>query len=527
MYTTNVGELRARYNTLLEQCQKLQGSVKILQATTDELTVNLEKAEKDRDKYKKAFEELFINNIGDEWEHIPEDQKAKMTIDNKLSFFENEMNTAKIYIRQKMNEQMVNITEENERLKKEVSMLTTQLAARDEQLENAKSVAKASTSSSIKGTSAARVMDSSEMLDDMVSSPQKSAKSKVLAGLFGGGATSEKPAEQRSQEKKEDKPVPKEPANPPQEKQEPPMKATTIVSPKKVETKKADEVEKKPATPKTTGFFKRFSASPAAVQAQYKSIMPKLEEKLEKIKFGKEIVTFIAESGSYLQSDINEYGAGKGLWRAVQSDYSNKVHKAIKALMEDKFLIEGAKLQSMGNGRAPTTYLLGQYGELYYALTSMKDPIKSKLIVQGNEQKSVQHGELIQTVTRILEDNGYETFPEVALPTKTTGEMSIADISANKDNFYNIRIECEMGNYDTKGYIFKFTKALEVSDRLLVAVPTLETKKKIEEAVHEMVRETYKGMDNFVRAGKRWLVFTTSELKANPDLILPTQNRKG
>lgn len=67
MYTTNVGELRARYNTLLEQCQKLQGSVKILQATTDELTVNLEKAEKDRDKYKKAFEELFINNIGDEW----------------------------------------------------------------------------------------------------------------------------------------------------------------------------------------------------------------------------------------------------------------------------------------------------------------------------------------------------------------------------------------------------------------------------------------------------------------------------
>jgi hypothetical protein len=122
---------------------------------------------------------------------------------------------------------------------------------------------------------------------------------------------------------------------------------------------------------------------------------------------------------------------------------------------------------------------------------------------------------------KILNDAGYETYQEVSLPTKTTGEYSIADISANKDDYMNIRIECEMGNYDLPSYVFKFAKALEVSDRLLVGVPTIVVKDKIIDAVKELIREHFGGTDNFVRAGKFYRVFTLEELHRNPNLILP------
>ena len=66
-------ELKRKYNALLEGYQKLQGIMKATKATADELSSNIKKVEAERDKYKKAFESIFTENIGDSWEQLPDE----------------------------------------------------------------------------------------------------------------------------------------------------------------------------------------------------------------------------------------------------------------------------------------------------------------------------------------------------------------------------------------------------------------------------------------------------------------------
>ena len=274
----------------------------------------------------------------------------------------------------------------------------------------------------------------------------------------------------------------------------------------------------------TTNFFKRFRKADPKLQEQYNKAIPAMNEVLSKIGAAKEVLLIIGSTGLYTQDDIFQEGITQGYWDDTATS-RNRISRAIPKLTgkggQQPFLVEGSSEQPTGKGRTKNSYLLSPMGEAWYALTTKLDPIKSLSIVRAKEQKSVAHAELIQRMLKILKDNGYETYQEVSLPTKTTGEYSIADISANKAQHLNIRIECEMGNYDTPAYIFKFQKALEVSDRLLVGVPTQAVKEKITDAIKELIRENYKGIDNFAKAGKFYKVFTLDELSHDPDLILP------
>lgn len=284
---------------------------------------------------------------------------------------------------------------------------------------------------------------------------------------------------------------------------------------------------KNPISDKNTiQFWKRFNQASPEEQAQIKKQLPGLNALLDMIPLSKEVLLTIGATGQYVISEIITQGMALGYWSTKDA---NKIRRAVARLTgepgQPAFIVQGQDIISVGGGRPTHTYLLSRAGEAWYAMTTKTDPLKSLALIQAKEQKSVPHATLIQKAKDILDGAGYETYTEVALPTKTTGEMSIADISANKGGVLNLRIECEMGNYDLPSYVFKFAKALEVSDRLLVCVPKTETKDKIKEAIKELIREHYEGIDKFRRQGKSFAVFTLRELESDPNLIMPAQKK--
>lgn len=515
-----VSQLKQRYNVLLEQYQRLQGTIKVLRATTDELSSNMKKTEEERDKYKKAFESIFTENIGDAWEQMPDDEKKGMTVDKKLSFFENEINASKLYIRKQMLEKMADIQEENHQLKTELVKLKARLKEKEQQFENAASV------SHLGSGVSNSLLDGDDMGPSMKQQPARPVNKSPMKHT----------TQQDIFDKIGDILGKKAPSLPQEEAEAPKPKASSLASaisqprqekeaaqetPAPRDKEKIDTGDIAPSMP-TTKFFERLHKMPTEKQQLVVKSLPSLDATLEKIPFAKEILMIIGSTGVYSFTDISQNGQKEGYWGKT-SEW--KVRKAKDALLAQNFITKGAS-PKIASGRPQDTFLLTQMGEAWYALKTCKDPIQSLLIQQFKEQKSGPHAILIQKMLAVLNEHGYESYQEVALKTKSTGEMSIADISTNKGEFKNIRIECEMGNYTDQEYVYKFTKALEVSNRLLVGVPTVPIKEKIQHVIEEgLIREKYHGLDNFEKQGLFYKVFTLQELTNNPDLILPPQKK--
>mgnify|MGYP000875427739 CR=1 FL=1 len=70
--------LRMRLNALKEQNDRLIGTVKVLEATNEQLTLKNESLEKSYKEFKDAFEDVFIRNVSDSWAKVDEDTKTKM-----------------------------------------------------------------------------------------------------------------------------------------------------------------------------------------------------------------------------------------------------------------------------------------------------------------------------------------------------------------------------------------------------------------------------------------------------------------
>ena len=511
-----ISELKRRYNILLEQYQKIQGTIKVLRATADEMTTNIEKTEAERDKYKKAFESIFTDNIGDAWEKMSDEDKKFMTIDKKISFFENELNASKLYIRQKMLAQMKETTEENHNLKNELVKLKAQLKEKERQFKNAaniNNVDRGNIKNSLVndneiGTSGIRYSKNKKnninaAINTALNEIQKSNTPVTVGSNIDTAVSSDNTntQKQHNRDTEATKPDASSVSMKHQVCNNPPKNTTSINS----------------LLP-TTEFFERFNKMAPEVQNKFKNNLPKLDSFLGNISFGKEIVLVIGNTGLYLSDDIVAEGIKNDFW---EDKNDKKVRATLKEMINKNLIIKGVQLKAIGKGRPRDSYLLTPMSEAWYALTTYKDPVRSLSIIRAKEQKSVEHAELIQKIINVLNKHDYETYQEVPMVTSSIGEASIADISANKDEFINIRIECEMGNYDTPSYIYKFAKVLEVTDRLLVGVPTIAVKAHIEEVIGELIRNYYHGLDNFSKKGKFYKVFTLQELSKDPDLILP------
>lgn len=516
-------EIKKRYSVLVEQAEKLKGSIRILRAQNEQLHSMLKKETEKSKMYKDAFENIFINNIGNAWEVYPDEEKEKMSVEDKISLFNKEVNISKLYIREQALNMVNEIKKSEDEKDKEIVSLNAQIENLRKKLANVSGERyNLPQSSSEENSDEPKTADNSEkkpkegsgekkdkgndvknslkilFSDDLLARPKpKAAVPKSALKANEGGANEDNP-----------------------EKVKPHQESEETDKGTKQEKKAEEDTDAKTESPtREVDFWGKYHTD-----EKYKKWADENFKAIDKFinntnpDIGS-VIMAIGSTGEYTIKGISSVAP-------KESNLSDsKVRKVLNLMIEKSLVSEGEVVSTNTTGRKSKTYVLSPFGNMWYAIKAMENPKKSLLVVGASEQKSKEHYSFISNIKDILEKNGFETATEVSLTT-SDGRKSIADISASDERYTNLRIECERGNYSKKDYIDKFKRALDVSERLLVAVPSEKVKKEIQEAVEEAIREVYHGIGNMKKAGRSYRVFTETELKNHPKLIYPeSQNR--
>lgn len=501
-------ELRRQFNVLREQNEKLLGSIKVLRATNEDLSVKLEETREERDTYKKAFNEIFINNIGGAWENYDEAKKKAMSLDDKISFFNKELNLSKLYIRDVMEMRREEDKAKIETLETELRKLTKELETERVKKENAETIANSVGVGTTDPALGKKVEEQKEKLG--------SAMTNLLVKGAGFGLKD-------VDKKKSDNVVKDKPSIP-----------TSTPKPQS-ETKKAPDwtpkvPEQKEEAEETHNFFKK--TWPNKTQEEQNKMLltaRQINAFLDKsLPLGREVLTIIGQSGEYTINDIISYGLKEKIFEGDKGALYNKIAiKTIKTLIERglvKEFEESKEMVSSGFGRSAKNYGLTYVGVVWYALSKKTDPLISKYDILIREHKSPRHGKDIEMLKAILEEAGFECHSEESARTNTIGTKAIADIIAFKDGKKRW-LEVEEGNYSTEDYIYKFKKVLDVERSFAVIVPNSKIQQHIKDVVNELKRE-YGGVDAFAKLGYEIDVYTLREVKATPNIIFPREDSK-
>ena len=503
-------ELRRQFNVLREQNEKLLGSIKVLRATNEDLSVKLEETREERDTYKKAFNEIFINNIGGAWENYDEAKKKAMSLDDKISFFNKELNLSKLYIRDVMEMRREEDKAKIETLETELRKLTKELETERVKKENAETIANSVGVSTTDPALGKKVEEQKEKLGS------------AMVGLFGKGAGF---VLKDVDKKKSDNVVKDKPSIP-----------TSTPKPQS-ETKKAPDwtpkvPEQKEEAEETHNFFKK--TWPNKTQKEQNKMLltaRQIDAFLDKsLPLGREVLTIMGQSGEYTIRDIIRYGLKEKIFEGDEGALYNKIAiKTMKTLIECglvKEFEESEEMVSSGFGRSAKNYRLTYVGVVWYAISEKTDPLISKYDILIKEHKSPQHGKHIEMLKAILEGAGFECHSEETARTNTIGTKAIADIIAFRVKDAKKRwLEVEEGNYSTEDYIYKFKKVLDVERSFAVIVPTIKIQRHIKDVVGELKRE-YGGVDAFAKLGYEIDVYTLREVKATPIIIFPREEVK-
>lgn len=507
-------ELRRQFNVLREQNEKLLGSIKVLRATNEDLSVKLEETREERDTYKKAFNEIFINNIGGAWENYDEAKKKAMSLDDKISFFNKELNLSKLYIRDVMEMRREEDKAKIETLETELRKLTKELETERVKKENAETIANSVGVGTTDPALGKKVKEQEEKVQDTMTGLFKKGKSQIK----GASVELKDVDKQKSDNAGRDKP------STPKPKLQSETKKASDWTPKVPEQKEEAE--------ETHNFFKK--TWPNKTQEEQNKMLltaRQINAFLDKsLPLGREVLTIIGQSGEYTINDIISYGLKEKIFEGDKGALYNKIAiKTIKTLIERglvKEFEESKEMVSSGFGRSAKNYGLTYVGVVWYALSKKTDPLISKHDILIREHKSPRHGKDIEMLKAILEEAGFECHSEESARTNTIGTKAIADIIA-----FNVKdgkkrwIEVEEGNYSTEDYIYKFKKVLDVERSFAVIVPTIKIQQHIKDVVGELKRE-YGGVDAFAKLGYEIDVCTLREVKATPSIIFPREEAK-
>lgn len=514
-YNMEFLELTKKYNTLREQNERLMGSIKVLQATNEELSSTLKESEKKKTEYKKAFDELFINNIGNAWELYDEAKKNNMSLADKINFFTRENNLAKIYIREKMEEKSEKYKKELEAIKNENNSLREQLKAAEKRAADATHVNNLGTAKSADDVDMTMV---SKAARDKVDK-KKAEMESTMGGLLNrkknktelkGSNFVPSPDKFKAEPPKDIKEAYDKPAKEP-ERHKPKESKPAIDFVEPVEENDEEDV---------IGFFEtKFNPE---VQNKYKTAYTKFyADNKEKRQVEFALLQTFAETGCYTVSDATRNQMSDKLdTNVTETNEYRKNTKAADYLKNQKFItqVTSSLITNTGYGRNPNIYKLTDTGKVFYMLNFLRNPKKSKFDILIKEQKSPSHGVNIEKLFNALKEAGYECYQEDSKKTSDTGEASIADIVAYKDN-KDYRIEYEEGNYSINQYVYKFKKCLEVNKKLIVVVPTNKAKSHVEDGINSLIREEYHGKDSFNKQGLSYYVFTLRAVVTNPKII--------
>lgn len=487
--------LLEQYRALKEQNEKLQGSIRSQNTIIEQLVEEESKIVKERDEYKKAFDDIFTKNCAQQWEKYKKEQKEvgrdpeSFTIGERITFFNKVINDTKIFILKKVAEKR-SITESN-------------IELQEHQFNQKKENLKKILDDLFKAIGYKNPPDVLDIIDDQ--KEFKQLRNNIRAGIV----------ENEVQEQQKEK-----------EKQQSKQFSTggfdinsftnADVSPKKAkkDQKKAPEQKEVKQTPTVDvineilpDFLRSNNCDYEMAKQLMKTIFNQNLNQDDRI-----VLTVIGSTGEYTISSIAKIiAAQKGI--SDQQAYQT-VRTAKDNLAKNRLLADQKEL-STGTGRPTQTFGLTDRGYLLFHTMFEQDPKRCKLVVGASEQKSPEHYQLIMKTIEILQGAGYECVQEDEKDVNGVNS-SICDIVATK-NFNEYRVECEIGEGAADHYNEKFAKILAVCPHLIFVTKNKESKEKLKNI-----------MDNYIQMcggngqfGKRYqkILVSIAELQEKPDLI--------
>lgn len=523
--------MRQRLMSYEEQNQKLQGTIRHLQAVNESLQIDNKEWEKKCKEYKDAFDDVFLKNIGNAWERYSDEEKKKInsSLKKKVEFFNKEVNLIKIMIRTEMEKQRKEIEKKLKSVEKELK------GYKDKEEMDKKNIpdVDASVNTGKKDNHEEPQFDNED--DDPVEKLRESSRKKEevqerrttdgssrFSSIFGGKGT--KNSFVGGEPKKESSSTNKASEKKSSNTNENSDKGETQKTHQKQNSKPSSSSspstndKEQPSTVNVSTKVKR-------VELDYKKKWKTLDEKKKKhilekvqgiVKNGltdneTKILEIIAETGKFFISDISKEAEARGISLAQGKIYNIKEH-----LISVGLASEGEEISQI-SGRPAKPIYLTPYGFWLYVFRTKNNPIKSLIDVMAKEQKSVDHGVHIHQLVELLTKAGYSCVQEDIKKT-SLGEGTICDILASK-NKKMFRIEYEEGNYPKEGYMEKFRRILDVDKFIIFVGVDREAKEKIEHYFDEYVFTKYKGKKSFHEKGNTSLFVSLAQIKQNPDVI--------
>lgn len=522
--------LRMRLNALKEQNDRLIGTVKVLEATNEQLTLKNESLEKLYKEFKDAFDDVFIRNVSDSWARVDDETKRTMKTQDKIYFFNREVNNTKIAIRDYLLDKL-------KKMEKEKNDEITELQQKLEGIEREKTARES------------RPYENNDENNNIIENTMDNWKKNKTNEEGGSPDDKEKrDAHKRAMSTQNGNSMfsnvfTNSQSAPPKE---------AVFSKQEEDQGQANKIHLTYVPP----VFKEISKDKAVTEGlRYVKIKEKLDELnkneidelvvpiLEKIKkeipYERQPVIFlllkmIGETGWYTIKDFNEE-----LQRRLKEETGETEKKNLEAvagksniiqnqmfLLNNLGLIESINSSvSGGKGRPSKVYMLSNHGNILYTYLYKEDPVRSIYVTMAKNQKSVEHATNIKKVLDILEANGYVCTQEdrIDLP---DGRSSICDILTQK-NGYQFRLEIEDGNYNKQKYFEKYEKILLVDNWLIFITPTAKEKEKLKKYFVDFLEERiYNGMDEFKQAGKKHIFLSIAELQENPDVFYDNMTKE-
>lgn len=512
--------LRMRLNALKEQNDRLIGTVKVLEATNEQLTLKNEALEKLYKEFKDAFEDVFIRNVSDSWARVDDETKRTMKTQEKIYFFNREVNNTKIAIRDYLLDKLKSMEKEKDEqiaeLQQRIEELERGINARaNRQYESEKE------DSPIVQNSVNLVSKKSDTNTEISPDDKATREAHKDAMSTKNGTTMFSSVFERNRQEK-----------------------NSSISQKN----ELSSIEKITLTPVYTE-FKEISKNKAVTEnIRYIKIKETIdgmsEKEINKVfrpiieKFSKEVafdrqpvalllLKLIGETGWYTIKDFNDELQKRFSEETNENERRKlslvagkaQIIKHYLTLLCNANLVERLDVPiSGGKGRPSNPYVLTASGNLFYVIKYNDDPVKSLYVTMAKDQKSVEHAANIKKVLDILESNGYICTQEdrIDLP---DGRSSICDILTQK-NGHQFRVEVEDGNYNKQKYYEKYEKILFVDNWLIFIAPNAKVKEKLKEYFVDFINERiYNGMDGFKQAGKKNIFLSVAELQENPDIF--------
>lgn len=513
--------LRMRLNALKEQNDRLIGTVKVLEATNEQLTLKNESLEKLYKEFKDAFDDVFIRNVSDSWARVDDETKRTMKTQDKIYFFNREVNNTKIAIRDYLLDKLKKMEKEKNdeitELQQKLEGIEREKIARENRPYENKDEGNDIIKNAVDGWNANKTNEKEGSPDDKEKrDAHKRAMStqngKSVFSMFKNQSAPPKEAVFSKQEEDQGQ------TNkihltyvPPVFKEISKDKAVTEGL-RYIEVKKKLDELNEDETNETVG--------------------PILEKVVKEIPRERQPVVFlllkiIGETGWYTIKDFNEE-----IQRRLKEETDETEKKKLesvagnpKAIQTQMFYLKESGLidsidsaVSGGKGRPSKAYILSHNGHILYTYLYKEDPVRSIYVTMAKDQKSVEHATNIKKVLDILEANGYVCTQEdkIDLP---DGRSSICDILTQK-NGHQFRLEIEDGNYNKQKYFEKYEKILLVDNWLIFITPTAKEKEKLKKHFVDFIAERiYNGMDGFKQAGKKHIFLSIAELQENPDVF--------